>query len=129
MSTELEILAWTIVVGLVQIVLATVFVVRERGLPWAMGPRDDPGRPVGVTASRLQRAQANFMETFPFFAAAVLIADALDVHTTLTVVGAHLYLWARVIYVALYALGIPMARTLVWAASILGIVLILVALA
>ena len=129
MSTELEILAWTIVIGLVQIVLAAVFAVRERGLPWAMSPRDDPGRPLGSSASRLQRVQANFMETFPFFAAAVLIADALDVHTTMTVVGAHLYLWARVLYIPIYALGIPMARTAVWAVSVLGIALILLALA
>jgi uncharacterized MAPEG superfamily protein len=129
MSTELEILAWTIVVGLVQIVLATVFSVRDRGLPWALSPRDDPGRPLGTTPSRLQRAQTNIMETFPFFAAAVLIADALDVHTTTTVVGAHLYLWSRVLYIPAYVLGIPVARTLVWAASVVGIVLILVALA
>jgi uncharacterized MAPEG superfamily protein len=129
MSTELEILAWTIVIGLVQIVLATIFAVRERGLPWAMSPRDDPGRPLGTSASRLQRVQANFMETFPFFAAAVLIADALDVHTTATVVGAHLYLWARVLYIPVYAFGIAMARTAIWAVSVLGIVLILLALA
>jgi uncharacterized MAPEG superfamily protein len=129
MSTELEILTWTIVVGLVQVVLATVFSVRERGLPWALSPRDDPGRPLGTAPSRLQRAQTNFLETFPFFAAAVLIADALDVHTTATVVGAHLYLWARVLYIPAYALGIPVARTLIWAASVVGIVLILVALA
>jgi uncharacterized MAPEG superfamily protein len=129
MSTELEVLAWTVVLGLVQVVLAAVFVVRERGLPWAMSARDDPGRPVGETASRLQRVQANFMETFPFFAAVVLIADAIDVHTTMTAVGAHLYLWARVAYIPLYAIGVPMARTIAWAASILGIVLILLAIA
>ena len=69
------------------------------------------------------------METFPFFAAAVLIADALDVHTRTTVVGAHLYLWARVRYIPVYGLGIPMARTAVWAVSVLGIALILFALA
>jgi uncharacterized MAPEG superfamily protein len=51
------------------------------------------------------------------------------VHTTMTAVRAHLYLWARVAYIPLYAIGVPMARTIVWAASILGIVLILLAIA
>ncbi len=68
------------------------------------------------------------METFPFFAAAVLIAHLANRHSSMTVFGAHLYFWARVAYVPLYALGIPGARTLVWAASVLGIVLILLAL-
>ena len=42
--------------------------------------------------------------------------------------GAWLYLCSRVAYVALYALGIPMVRSLAWGASILGLVLMLVRL-
>ena len=42
--------------------------------------------------------------------------------------GAWLWLAARVIYVVLYATGIPVVRTLVWTASILGLVLMLIRL-
>ena len=42
--------------------------------------------------------------------------------------GAWLYLIARVVYVVLYASGIPVVRTLVWVASIIGLVLMLVRL-
>ncbi|MEO9078298.1 MAG: MAPEG family protein, partial [Rhodanobacter sp.] len=71
---------------------------------------------------------ANFLETFPLFAVAVLLALALQRHDNMTVLGAQLYFWARLAYVPLYAAGIPYLRTLVWAASIAGIVLVLIAL-
>jgi uncharacterized MAPEG superfamily protein len=43
----------------------------------------------------------------------------------MTVLGAQLYFWARLAYVPVYAAGIPYLRTLLWAASIAGIVLVL----
>ena len=128
MTTELTMLAWSTVLGLVQIVLATVFAVQDQGLPWAMSPRDSAGRPPSPTAARLERAQRNFMETFPFFAAAVLVAHLANRHSAMTALGAHLYFWARLVYVPLYAAGIPMARTIVWTVSVVGIVMILLAL-
>jgi uncharacterized MAPEG superfamily protein len=40
-------------------------------------------------------------------------------------VGAALYFWARVAYVILYALGVPIARSLAWDTAILGNAMIL----
>jgi uncharacterized MAPEG superfamily protein len=51
---------------------------------------------------RLQRALRNFGETFPLFAAAVLIAHVENVHNAYTLWGAHLYFWGRVVYLPLY---------------------------
>lgn len=42
--------------------------------------------------------------------------------------GAQLYFWGRLIYVPLYAAGIPVARTVAFVVATIGIVLILVAL-
>ena len=39
--------------------------------------------------------------------------------------GAQLYLWSRLIYIPTYALGISYVRTLVWAVSLVGIVMVL----
>ena len=78
--------------------------------------------------ARLQRAQANLFETLPLFAAAVLIAHVSGTHGALTLWGCWLYLLARIVYVPLYAAGIPVLRTLVWMVSVAGLVLILVAL-
>ena len=56
----------------------------------------------------------NFMETFPFFAAAILTAQALNRFSWLTLIGSQVYLIGRVIYLPLYAAGVPGLRTLVW---------------
>lgn len=128
MTTELCMLVWSVVLGLVQIALAASGSVSQRGLTWAAGARDGQWPALTGIASRLDRARGNFLETFPLFAAAVLIAFALQRHDGMTVLGAQLYFWARLIYVPVYAAGIPYLRTLVWAASIIGIVLILLAL-
>jgi len=58
----------------------------------------------------------------------VLANHVLQQHDSMTILGAQLYFWARVAYVPAYAAGIPYLRTLIWAVSIVGLVLLLVAL-
>lgn len=128
MSTELSMLVWSVVLGLLQIALSATGSVMQRGLPWAAGPRDGEPKPLTGVAARLDRARHNFLETFPLFAAAVLVAFALQRHDATTALGAQLYFWARLAYVPVYAAGIPYLRTLIWAVSIVGIVLLLTAL-
>lgn len=121
-------LMWSVVLGLLQVALAATCTIAQRGLGWTAGPRDEAKPPLGGIGGRLQRASANFLETFPFFVAVVFAAQLLQRHDQLTVLGAQLYFWARVAYVPAYAAGIPYLRTLIWAASIAGIVLVLAAL-
>jgi uncharacterized MAPEG superfamily protein len=126
-STEIQMLCWTIVLGLVQLVIATTMATLQQGLPYNLSPRDLPPPPVGTVTARLQRAFGNFKETFVFFAAAVLAVTALGKTGGNSALGAEIYLAARVIYVPVYAAGIPVLRTLVWAASVAGIVMVLLA--
>ena len=79
-------------------------------------------------SARLIRAYANFMQTFPFFVAAVLIAQLTGRHNWLTVAGAEAYFWARLAYVPLYVLGVPAVRTLAFVVATVGIAMILVGL-
>ena len=127
MTTELALLAWSVVLGIVHVIATGQFGVAQFGLKYGMGPRDEQKQLTGIGA-RVQRAFANYMQTFPFFAAAVLIAEAAGRHTPMTVLGAQLYFWARLIYVPLYAFGVPVARTLAFLVATVGIVLILLAL-
>jgi uncharacterized MAPEG superfamily protein len=120
-------LACAIALGLFQLVISTSFNVAGRGLPYGVGPRDEPPKPLGKLASRLERAYHNFLETFPFFAAAVLLASAIGKSSGTSALGAQIYLWARVIYVPAYVTAIPFARTLCWTASIIGILMVLTA--
>jgi uncharacterized MAPEG superfamily protein len=56
-----------------------------------------------------------------------LIAHVAGRNGALTWWGATLYFWARVVYVPLYATGVPYIRSLVWLVSLLGTILLLVA--
>jgi uncharacterized MAPEG superfamily protein len=127
MTIELTMLALSAALGLVQIILSAQSKNAQTGYRWAAGPRDDP-KPLTGYAARLERALNNYLETFPLFAASVLIAHAADVHNWMTVWGAQLYFWGRVLFVPLYAFGVCIWRTIAWNVATLGIVLILLAL-
>lgn len=128
MTIELKMLALSIVLGLVQIVLASHASSLQRGYVWTATSRDESVPALTGVAGRLARALQNFVETFPLFAAAVLIAHVAATHSWMTEWGVQLYFWGRVIYLALYAAGILLLRSLVWNIATSGIVLVLLSL-
>jgi uncharacterized MAPEG superfamily protein len=124
MTTELTLLAWTLVLAFVQILLFDVARTGQYGIKWNTGPRDEEMPPLSAVANRLQRAQNNLFETLPLFIGFVLIAHVADIHTSKTLLGAQLYFWGRVIYVPLYAFGIKQIRSLVWLVATYGLAMI-----
>ncbi|MGI8839449.1 MAG: MAPEG family protein [Caulobacteraceae bacterium] len=127
MSLELTLLCWTLVLALAQIFLTVAVLNKDFGLKYNMSARDAPPPPVSVLGGRLRRAQANLFETLPLFAAAILIAHVAGRENALTRLGAELFLGARIVYLPLYAAGVPVLRTLAWAVSVVGLVLLFVA--
>ena len=127
-SVEMRMLWLSIALGLVQLLLVVISSGLAGRSSWGVGARDVAGPPFGTIGARLERAFKNFVETFALFAAVVLMANALDKHTALSAGGAELYFVARVAYVPIYALGIPLVRTLVWIASFAGIAMVLLAM-
>lgn len=121
MATELTMLAWAMLLGFVHIFAATRAATRERGLKWNASARDGQNAPLGALAARLARAQANFFETFPFFAAAAIAVVLSGRSSEHTVLAAQVYFWARVVYLPLYASGVPYVRSLVWVMSIVAV--------
>jgi uncharacterized MAPEG superfamily protein len=128
LSVEITMLVLSILLGFALLLFATHLSTAERGIKWNMGPRDETPPLTGKLAGRAERASRNFMETFPFFAAAVIAASVIGRSNALTVWGSQLYFWARVLHAPLYWLGVPGLRSLVWLASIVGLAMILVAL-
>ena len=128
MTIELKYLAWSIALGIVYVLVAATLGTAQRGLDWNVGNRDGATEPLTGAAARAHRAGRNFMETFPFFAAAVLAVVFVKGNTTHTALGAMLYFWARLIYLPVYIIGIPYLRTLVWAVSLWGLLQVLWAL-
>ena len=128
MTTELTLLAWTLVLALAQILLPAMLRTGETGVSYNASARDAEGPPVGKITGRLQRAQRNLFETLPIIAAGLIIAHIAGRNGALTWWGAMLYFWARIVYLPLYALGVPYVRSLVWLVSLLGTILVLVAI-
>ena len=125
MTIELHVLAWGCVLALVHIFAAVRVKTRQYGTRWNVGARDEALPPPEPLVGRLARAQANYFETFPVMVAAILIVTAAGLETRWTAVGAIVWLAARVVYLPLYALGVPVVRTLVFTVSIVGILMML----
>ena len=128
MTIEIQMLAWAIALGVLQLLTAATLSSLQRGAKWAVHARDGVAPPLTGVAARMDRAFGNFVETFPFFAAAVLAVLVSGQSNATSALGAQLYFWARVAYVPLYAAGVPYLRTLVWTVSLIGLVMVLAAL-
>lgn len=128
MTIELKYLGWSVLLGIAYVLIAAGLATQQRGLKWNASNRD--GEPMALTgaAARAARANANFLETFGFFAAAVLAVVLAKENTSHTVLGSQIYFWARVAYLPIYLIGIPYLRTVVWAISFWGILQVLEAL-
>lgn len=126
-STEITVLAWSVVLLLVQVV-AQASAAIDLGPKYLFSPRDENRVSRSVVAGRLLRALHNLLETYPAFVALALALVVTGKVGGIGATGAWLWLIARVIYLVLYAAGIPVARTIAWFASIVGLVLMLVGL-
>ena len=127
MSFELAMLAASCVLCLAQVVIFSHAASLQRGYRWTASSRDAEVSPLTGVAGRLERALRNFVETFPVFVAAVLLVHVLGRESALSEWGAGLYFSARLVYLPLYAAGIPLVRSLVWNIAFVGIVLLLLA--
>ncbi|MGD0189359.1 MAG: MAPEG family protein [Rhizomicrobium sp.] len=125
MTIELTMLAWALVLAGAQILAFDLARTAQYGSKWNTGARDATMPPLGAFVGRLQRAQNNLFETLPLFIAAVLIAHVANKDNAVTAMGAQVYLWGRVVYLPLYALGVPLLRTLVWLVSTAGLAAII----
>jgi uncharacterized MAPEG superfamily protein len=127
MAFELQMVAVAVLIGIVNLLWASAAAQPQRGLKWNVGPRDQALELTGM-AGRLERAFSNFRETFPFFAALVVIDYLGGRLGEITTQGALIYVVARTVYVPLYAFGVPYVRSLAWLTSLVGILMLLAAL-
>lgn len=96
-----------------------------RGMGLAVGNRDHLPE-ASPLAARADRAARNTLENLVLFAALVLTAHAAGVDNAQVLLGAQVFFWARIVYLAVYLAGIPVLRTLVWAVSLVGLGMIVV---
>ena len=73
---------------------------------------------------RTDRAAKNMLENLVLFAALALAASVGGVTDPHVELGARIFFWARLAYIPIYMIGVPVARTAVWAISVIGMGLI-----
>ena len=118
-ATELNILLWAGVLTLLQFVVSAVPGLLQTGIPYAVGPRDEPHDATGIPA-RLERALKNHHEWLFLFALPVIAITFMGKSTGSSLLAAQVYLIARAVYIPLYAFGIPWIRTIVWSFGFLA---------
>src|SRR5262245_30567693 len=123
MTPELTYLIWSVALTVVLVVIAALGALQEVGLPKLAGNREVMPEMMGW-AGRAERAHRNMLESLVLFAVLVLVARALDVSNSMTVLGAQLFFWGRLAHAALYIAGITWVRTAAWLVSIVGLLLI-----
>jgi len=124
MTADLWALLAAMLLAVVQLTLSSVLTLRQLGGTWVAGPRDEPREVTGVSG-RFVRAHRNLLEIFPQFLAALFLVHAADAVGSCSVVGAWLFVIARLLYVPAYAFAPPGVRPLCWLAAQAGIFMIL----
>ena len=123
MKPEMTLLLWTVLLAFVQMLVAVTGATMQVGLPLLAGNREGLA-PCTGWAGRAARAHHNMLESLVLFAALVLIAAVAGKTNAMTLLGAQLFFWARLVYAVVYLAGIPWARTAVWFVSVIGLALI-----
>src|SRR5713101_3809088 len=123
MKPEMMLLAWAVVLTFGQMLVAATGATLQVGLPMLASNRENMP-PLTGWASRADRAHDNMLESLVLFAALVLIAVMAGKTNPTTLLGAQIFLWARLAYAVIYLAGIPWLRTAVWLVSVIGLILI-----
>ena len=119
MAPELTWLLWSVLLAFAQVVVATTGATLQVGLPTLAGNRQGLPDLTGWVG-RMQRAHRNMLENLVLFAALVLIVVVAGKGNAVTLMGAQVFFWARLVYVFVYGVGIAWLRTGVWAVSVVG---------
>jgi len=127
MTIELLAALVVIALGLLQVVLQAGEYRRVHGVPYANTAQDVPSTQTdSILLGRLTRALRNLHETLPFFLGVVIILALMDYSTTNTRIAALVFAGARIVYLPLYAMGVPYLRGLVWTISFIALISLVV---
>lgn len=128
LSIELKMLLYTAILGIVHLLAVSTLSTMQRGVKWNISSREQKVSELTGVAARMERAFKNFLETFPFFIAAIIMVQLTQMQNSSSMLGAQMYFWARLLYIPIYAAGITVVRTLVWAVSFIGLIKVLLSL-
>ena len=112
MTKELTWLTLTIILTGLLWVPYVIDRIKVRGLMGSLANPSRNDKPQSPWAQRLYFAHTNAVDNLVIFAPLVLILDAQGYSTPGTVIACAAYFWARLAHAIVYAMGIPVVRTL-----------------
>ena len=108
--------------------LPSLFLLPRIGVGAYAGSRDSDPAPE-VTAGRAQRAHRNFQENLaPFLVLSGLALVLPGINVEQSILGAQVFLVARLAYLPLYLLAVPYARSIAYTVGFAGLVMMTLAL-
>jgi len=123
MSPDLRLLTCSVALAFAQMLVAAIAASLQVGLLPLIGNRENMPTLTGW-AGRAQRAHRNMLENLVLFAALVLVASVSGKANGATLLGAEIFLWARLAYAVIYLAGVPWLRTAAWGVSVVGLIMI-----
>lgn len=93
----------------------------------ALGSRDAQP-PLSTVGARAERALTNMHEALPVFVVIALLLVMRGVVEGLAIQGAWIFLVSRILYVPAYLGGAFAVRSVIWVASWVGLVMMIIAL-
>ena len=129
MSMELWSLVWGGLLLFVLILLSANANVSAMGMGWGIGNRDEPATTTGWDA-RARRAYLNHLENLVIYACFAIPIVMTGLSTSLSVLGAQIFIIARVLYAIIYVAGLTVGgiRTLAWFGGVVGYAMVFIAL-
>ena len=123
MKPELTWLLFAVVLTFGHVLVATIGAQLQVGLATLTANREKMVEFKGW-AGRAQRAHRNMLENMVLFVPLVLIAVVAGKTNATTLMGAQIFVLARLVYALVYFAGVPWLRTGVWLVSVVGLVMI-----
>lgn len=114
MTVDLRYLAYTAMLTAALWIPYVIAQTVTNGLPKPVNYIDPAQRPLPFWGRRADRTYLNAVEAFAPFAAVVLIAHVSGKANATTAFWAACFFWLRATHAAVYLLGLPYVRTLVF---------------
>ena len=124
MSQEITMLLAVLLLLFVLTAIQVLITMKQYGNINALSGRDDIPYVQPGLGGRLHKAIANLKESLHIFTPLVLLTAILGISNGYTVLGAQIYLVARVLHAPLYLSGIVGLRTLAFAIGVFGLSLL-----
>lgn len=128
MTVELASLLGCTFILFVSILIQGVHTDMTQGFKFSLGNRNRKPKSEGPAAARLANNVNNQMEGLALLIPLIVALEITQSHSSLSSIGALVYLISRAVYAALYMFGVPVIRSIAWFIGIIALGMIALSL-